>query len=369
MKPGLAELTNWNPGALAASAAAVTDVRAQLDRTAGDTEQSASWTRRGWDSMGADTAFAHIGSTQSEVTRIAELCGELESALAAAEADIARARDDALEAAAVATGEGFDVADDGVVRRSARQLDLAADSEGEAEAELQREALESRAQLHTTRIQTALSTVDNTDLAAATAIDALCSRMYSDSSVPTPSAQLPPLPVGSGAGIGSPTSTEPGWEFDPSLDPKTTAASVTVGGMVDATRAAAVHELRNSPDPVLNKIFGDVGQSLKSPVARRALQGVSRAGAVGAVAGAVPSIHNNIEGGMDPATAVGSEVVGAGTGLLVSAATAAAVGGMVGGPVGLVGGFIAGATFGALAGHFTAKGIQRGSHDLQEGLT
>lgn len=354
MRPGLAELATWNPRALGTSAAALTDVRSTLDRMAGDTEQSAAWTRRGWDGVGADTAFALIGFAQSDTSRIAALCSELESVLLAAESAVADARDRALEAAAVAAGEGFDVADDGTVTPSAGQLASAGDTDS------RRGELESRGRSHTATIQNALSSVDAADLAATSAVDSLCARLYERSS---PSSSWAPTLTPPATTSHDPAG--PGWEFDPSVDPRTMTASVVIGGMVEATRMGAVNEMKSSPDPVLNKIFGDVGQSIRNPAVRRLLQGVSRAGAVGAVVGAVPSIKTNLDNGMDPATAVGSEVAGAGAGLLAGA-TAGAIGGAVGGPVGIVGGFIAGAVVGGLAGHFTSKGIQGASRALQE---
>lgn len=351
MKPGLAELSMWNPGALATAAAGATEIRAQLDRTASDTEQSASWTRRGWDSVAADTAFAYIGSAQAEASRIAIVCGELETALLAAHTAIAEARTDALEAANTARGEGCDVTDSGVVTPSRSQRSPAADSGTE------RGELESRARALTTQIQNALTAVDTADHKAKSAIDSLCSRMYTDASAPAPVSMgsLAPLPPIAETGTGSPDDSGPEWEHTWAVDPKTTAASAVINAKVDAMQMGAGSAMKDAPDPALKKMFGDIGKL-----------GFSRAGALGSVGGAIPSIKENLDGGMDPVTAVGSEVVGAGAGLWAGAKVGAAIG-TFGGPLGTVAGFAIGAAAGAAVGHVSAKLIQKGSHELQGG--
>lgn len=352
MKPRLAEMSMWNPGALATAAAAATDIRVQLDRTASDTEQSASWTRRGWDSVAADTAFAYIGSAQTEASRIAIVCGELETALQSAHTAIAEARTDALEAANIARGEGFDVDDDGVVYPSRSQLASAESLDPE------RTELQSRAQSLTREIRNALTAVDTADQQAKSAIDSLCSRMYTDASAPAPVSMgsLAPLPPIGATGTGSPDDSGPEWEHTWAVDPKTAAASAVINGKVDAMQMGAGSAMKDAPDPALKKLFGDIGKL-----------GFSRVGAVGAVGGAIPSIKSNLDSGIDPVTAVGSEVVGAGAGLMAGAKIGTAVGGMVGGPIGLAAGFAVGAVGGALVGHFTSKGVQKGSHILQGG--
>lgn len=352
MKPGLAELSMWNPGALATAAAGATDIRAQLDRTASDTEQSASWTRRGWDSVAADTAFAYIGSAQAEASRIAIVCGELEAALLTAQTSISQARTDALEAATTARGEGFDVTDSGVVAPSASQLVSAGDSDTE------RSQLQARARALTTQIQNALNAVDAADREARSAIDSLCSRMYTDSSVPGPVSMgsLAPLSPLAATGSSDPGVHGPDWEVDWGIDPKTTAAAAVINGNVDAMQIGAVSAMKDTPDPALKKIFGDIGKL-----------GVSRAGAIGAVGGTIPSIKSNLNSGIDPITAVGSEVAGAGAGLLAGAKVGTAIGGMIGGPIGLAAGFAVGSVIGAGVGHVTSRLVQEGSRGLQHG--
>lgn len=356
MKPGLSALATWNPTCLGAAAGTVMDLRSTLDRAASDTEQSAAWTRRGWESAGADAAFAKIGEAQVATARLAMLCGELESALLSGEAEISRARSDAIEAAATARGEGFEVSDCGEVTPSASQVAAASATDG-ADSDSTGVELARRARAHTTAIRAALETVDVADLAATSAIDSVCAQMYETS----------PSPLGTvSTDLTTALASGPGWEFDPTVNPRTMAASAIIGGMTEATRIGAVNALDEAPDPVLKKLFGGVGDSLDDSLAKKALHGVSRAGAVGAVVGAVPAISDNINNGMDVPTAVGSEVAGAGAGLLAGAATGAAMGSF-GGPVGIVGGFIVGAAFAGLASHGASKLVQSASRTMQEG--
>lgn len=351
MRPGLAQLEVWDPAALGAGAARAADLRAGLDRAASDTEQSAAWTRRGWDGPGADAAFVGIGSAQCDTTRIASLIGELEAALLTAEAAVGDARDVALEAAARARAEGFEVADDGEVTPSPAQV---------ADAEEDRD-LAHRARTHTAAIRSALDAVDAADLDAKATIDAACAQMYA---APSPAASV--ISLGTGAGS-DPGSSGPGWAFDPGVDPRTMAASTIIGGMTEATRIGAATALDTADDLALRRIFGGMDHLVSGPFAKEVMKGVSRAGAVGAVASAVPSIHENIEGGMDAPTAIGSEVAGAGAGLFAGAASAALVGAAVGGPVGLVGGFVAGAVVGGGASWLATKTVQFASRKVQDG--
>lgn len=356
MRPGLGALATWNPACLGSTAQVATDLRATLDRAAADTEESATWTRRGWESPGADTAFAQIGATQVSATRLASLCRDLAAALDAGESSVSVARHNALDAVSIARGEGFDVHDDGDVFPSASQI-AAASTADRAERESLRTALTDRAIAHSRAIHTALDEVDRADSATTSTIDSICSKLYEIPTSPQGAITVDPGQVPAGS---------PGWEFDSSVNPRTMAASLVIGGMVEATRMGAVTALDEAPDPVLKKMFGGISDSMDSRSARKALQGVSRAGAVGAAVGAVPAIVDNLDNGMDTPTAVGSEVVGAGTGLVAGALAGAAVGSF-GGPVGIVGGFIAGAITAGAVSHFASKGVQHASRAMQEG--
>lgn len=153
--------------------------------------------------------------------------------------------------------------------------------------------------------------------------------------------------------------THPTFSWAPDV-PGTTANTI-IGSMTEAQRASLQTAATGVGDAKVLKWVQNWGER------GRWSTGMSRFGIVGNAIGTVPSITNDINGGMDPTQAIVSESVGTAVGMGVGTLAGAAIsGGAMGATLGSVVpgagtavGFVVGAVVGGGASYLTSKLIQK----------
>ena len=148
--------------------------------------------------------------------------------------------------------------------------------------------------------------------------------------------------------------------------PGTTASSI-VGAMAEGTRIGLEKSGNASGDASILKWVENWGKwGREGKWTGDITSGMSRFGVAGGILGTVPSIADDIHGGMNPTEAIVSEGGGTAGGMLLGgilggATSGALEGGAIGSVVpgiGNVTGFVVGAGVGALSSYGISKGIQ-----------
>lgn len=189
--------------------------------------------------------------------------------------------------------------------------------------------------------------------------------LATDSALKTESAEIQKIKKEDPKAIADSIATNPTSFWAPDVPGMT--ASTIAGAMTEGTRLGLENAAKDAGDAgVLKWVenWGNVGKD--GTWARDVSSGFSRLGVVGSAIGTVPSIVDDIHGGMDPTEAVVSEGGGTAAGLLAGGVLGGMASGAVAGTelgsvvpgVGNVVGLVVGSAVGAGASYLGSKGIQ-----------
>ncbi|MGV8872606.1 MAG: hypothetical protein ACOH2Q_08775 [Rhodococcus sp. (in: high G+C Gram-positive bacteria)] len=320
MTPTVPHVAGWEPESMRTTMIELAEIVERVDKQRTGVLEEQDVLAETWTGEAAGAAAERV---VSECSRMSTVCSEITTLGAAFETAagiVAAAQAHVRAQVSAATACGFAVTDDGVVNPNA-MIALIPDILGEEKTRKADELRSAAAQL-TFDIQNALRQADQAAVDAARQL-AEPTKALTELALSSPTGKFVENPDGS-------FSWMPDWP--------TTIAATVIGGVTD----------------VSGRVLEFPGVGSVDDVARNIGRGL---GAFGAVAGTIPAIASDIDGGMDPTKAVVVESTTTAAGVIATVAFAAlgsVAGSIVPGP-----GTVVGAAAGIALGGAVSFGVSK----------